>query len=139
MDTQQPVRFLTRHRAKFFEIDPYGHLNTNFFLTYFLEHRFTGLREAIGYDLKTLGELPVAFYTNRIDIEFLRPVFADEEFEIESFTAEVQDETALVKGELRKAGGKVAARYSLGLSCVDKAAKRPCAWPHDVISRFFKE
>ena len=137
MSTKTPVQFKTQHRSKFFEIDPYGHMNTNYYITYFLEHRFTGMREFIRYDLAALTNLEVAFFTRRLDIEFLRPIAGDEPFQIVSSTTSVGHTDAVVLGEAIKENGKVATKYHLELVCVDKATGRPTPWPAHVIDKFF--
>jgi acyl-CoA thioesterase FadM len=47
----------TSHRASFLVLDPFGHMNTAHYLSFFLEHRFSALRE-IGLDLTAIGSCP---------------------------------------------------------------------------------
>ena len=139
MNCTQPVVFITNHRVKFTDIDPYGHLNTNYFISYFIEHRFQGLREVLGLDLKTLSALPIVFYTSKISVEFKKPLYGDEVFSIESATDCFDDYTVLVKGVMKKVNGTVAAIYELRLVCVDKANNRPISWPPEIVKMFFED
>ena len=139
MSAKTPVQFKTQHRSKFFEIDPYGHMNTNHYITHFLEHRFTGMREFIGYDLAALNRLEVAFFTRRLDVEFVRPIAGDESFHIISSTASVGESDAVVVGEAVKENGKVATKYHLEMVCVDKTTGRPMPWPTHVIDKFYTD
>ena len=138
MHTKTPIQFKTQHRSKFFEIDPYGHMNTTHYINYFLEHRFTGMREFIGYDLATISKLEVAFFTRKLDVEFVRAISGDEPFEIISSTTSVGETDAVVVGEAVKENGKTATKYRMELVSVDKTTGRPVPWPAHVIDRFFK-
>src|SRR5258705_10880877 len=55
---KDPIRFRSTHRARFEEIDPFGHMNTVHYLAYFLENRFIGLRD-IHIDLKAQMRFPI--------------------------------------------------------------------------------
>ena len=46
-----PKIFKTTHRCSFIELDPFGHMNTVYYLAHYIEHRFTGMREESGLDL----------------------------------------------------------------------------------------
>jgi hypothetical protein len=39
-------------------IDPYFHVNSEFYLHYFIDHRFEGLRKELGMDLQAFQKLP---------------------------------------------------------------------------------
>ena len=49
-----PIVYRTTHRIKFSELDPYDHVGTGKYATYYVDHRMEGLRESVGWDLKTL-------------------------------------------------------------------------------------
>src|SRR5436190_12410474 len=53
-----PIIYKSTHRIKFSELDPYDHVNTGNYATYYVDHRMEGLRDYAGWDLKTLGTLP---------------------------------------------------------------------------------
>src|SRR5690606_35399168 len=80
LNSSKPIVFETRHRAKFEEIDPFGHLNVNHYLSYFSENRFAGQREVLGLYIRDLGKLTFAFHTVKCELEFKCPVFLDDEF-----------------------------------------------------------
>jgi acyl-CoA thioester hydrolase len=50
-----PIVYGTTHRIRFSELDPYNHVNTGEYATYYVDHRMEGLRDNIGWDLKTLA------------------------------------------------------------------------------------
>jgi acyl-CoA thioester hydrolase len=47
-----------------------------------------GLREHVGWDLKTLAKLPFMVSVRRMEVDFLRPAFGDQEITITSFVRE---------------------------------------------------
>ena len=74
--TAKPIVFTTTHRVQFSELDPYNHVGTGRFATYFVDHRMQGLSRHIGWDVATLSTLPFAVWVRRLEIDFVRPVVA---------------------------------------------------------------
>ena len=56
--SKTPVIYKSMHRIKFSELDPYNHLRTEVYAGYYVDHRTDGLRQYVGWDLKTLAKLP---------------------------------------------------------------------------------
>src|SRR5262249_50307015 len=54
MSAPTPITFKTTHRIRFSDLDPYNHLTTARYAAYYVDHRMEGLRDRIGWDLKTL-------------------------------------------------------------------------------------
>ena len=53
-----PIIFKTKHRIRFSDLDPYNHMSTAHYGTYYVDHRMEGLRDNIGWDAKALDALP---------------------------------------------------------------------------------
>ena len=53
-----PIVFKTTHRIRFSDLDLYNHVTTGQYATYYVDHRLQGVRDRIGWDLKTLATLP---------------------------------------------------------------------------------
>ena len=68
-----PIVYTGMHRIKFSELDPYNHVSTGNYATFFADHRMEGLREYLGWDLKVLGTLPFRVWVRRMEIDYLRP------------------------------------------------------------------
>jgi acyl-CoA thioester hydrolase len=83
--SKAPIVYRSTHRIKFSELDPYDHVNTGQYATYYVDHRMEGLRDYAGWDLKTLATLPFMVWVRRIEIDFLRPVRGNQEITISSF------------------------------------------------------
>jgi YbgC/YbaW family acyl-CoA thioester hydrolase len=137
MQLQNPIVFRSNHKPRFFEIDPYGHLSIVHYLAYFTEHRFRGLAEFCGLDVKQINELNIGFYSSSVTIDFKRPVFLDTSFEITSFVASYDESTAIVECEMKTSEGKIISTCKISLACVDKKSGKACPWPLDVLERFF--
>lgn len=134
-----PLVFKTTHRASFLEADPFGHVNTQHYLAYFLDHRFTGLRETIGWGLKEIAKLPIYFVVSHVQIAFIRPLLVDDGFTVESHVDHFADQTCLVKCEMRNEANKIVATCEMQLTCVDRTTNRAASWPLEVVQPFFQE
>lgn len=133
-----PVRFISKHRARFVEIDPFGHLNINHYVAYFTENRFIGHRECLHLDLKALARFPVAPHIRRAEVDFLRPVFADVEFTVESFLSELAASSCVVLATMTGTTGILYSTCKFQIACVDKATLKQIPWPDDFISLFYR-
>jgi YbgC/YbaW family acyl-CoA thioester hydrolase len=132
--------FETRHRARFREIDAYGHLNMTHYVTYISDHRFQGMREVLGLGFRELEALPIAFFVRQFAIEYLKPVLADEEFTIRSHLTELKRSQCYVAFEMTEAhGGAKIATASMRIGCIIKATGRPGGWPDGLMERFFND
>jgi acyl-CoA thioester hydrolase len=133
-----PIVYKTTHQVRFADLDPYHHMNTEHYGGYFMEHRMCGLRENVGWDLKTLGTLPFAIWIRRMEIDFLRPVVGDQQITITSFVREFRGPDAHVECTMVDGAGKTSSRCLMIVCCVDKTTMRPMDWPPDQMVRFFE-
>jgi YbgC/YbaW family acyl-CoA thioester hydrolase len=133
-----PLVFRTRHRPPFHKLDPNGHMSTSAYLEFFLDHRFTGLREVVGLDLASLSKLPIIFVVRRASIDFQSPIYGDEEFEIESHVTAFGERDCEVRCEMRK-GERSAATCELTLVCIAKESRKPVPWDPSLVARFYEE
>lgn len=136
--TQKPKVFLSSHRAGFLDLDLYGHVNTLRYLHFITDHRFAQMRERLGWDLATIQKLPVGFYVHRVELDFIRPLFGDESFEIRSWVSDLASQTCVVSVEMIKENAKLAAKAQMHLSNVDRATGRAIDWDPALISVFFE-
>lgn len=137
--SRTPIYFETRHRARFREIDAYGHMNMTHYVTYISDHRFQGMREVLGLGFKELEELPVAFFIRHFGIDYRRPLMADQEFVIRSHVAELGRAQCVVAFEMTDAlNGDMVATAEMRIGCIVKATGRPGGWPEGLMERFFQ-
>ena len=134
-----PIVFKSTHRVKFSELDPYNHLGTAVYSRYYVDHRMDGLRDYIGWDLKTLAQLPFMVWVRRIEVDFVRPALGDQEITITSFVREFRGPDAHIECTMLDEGGKTVSRCLMIVVCVDKHTNRSMDWPADATALFFQE
>lgn len=132
-----PVSFISHHCIQFADVDPFGHMNTNHYLAYFTENRFIGHREVLHLDLKALSGFSIAPHIRKAEIEFIRPVYPDTKFVIESFLAGLGECHCSVESTMRSPAGAVYATCKFTIACVDKKAARAVPWPDEFICLYY--
>lgn len=134
-----PIVFKTTHRVRFSELDPYNHVSTGEYATYFVDHRMEGLRDYVGWDLKTLATLPFMVWVRRIEIDFLRPAQGDQEITITSFVREFRGPDALIECTMVASAGMIVSRCLMTVAHVDKQTNRATDWPPERTSIFYEK
>ncbi len=137
--SNKPVVFKTTHRVKFSDLDPYNHMRTAAYSAYFVDHRMEGLRESIGWNLKTLAQLSFMVWVRRMEIDFLQPAIGDQEITITSFVREFHGPDADIACSMVNAAGRELSRCVMVVACVDKTTNRAMDWPADAIALFFEK
>jgi acyl-CoA thioester hydrolase len=138
MSSQAPIIYTTTQRIKFSELDPYDHVNTGTYATYFVDHRMEGLRDNLGWDLKTVRTLPFMVWVRRMEIDFLRPARGDQEIIITSFVREFRGPDALIECTMIDSARTNIAQCVMTVAHVDKGTNRATNWPADIMALFFE-
>jgi acyl-CoA thioester hydrolase len=133
-----PVVYKSTHRIRFSDLDPYNHVSTGKYATYYVDHRLQGLRDYLGWDMKALGTSPFMVWVRRMEIDFIRPVRGDQEITITSFVREFQGPDALIECAMVDSDGKNVSRCMMTVAHVDKATNRATDWPPDLMALFFE-
>ncbi len=133
-----PIVFRSTHRVKFSELDPYNHVSTGRYATYFVDHRMEGLRDYVGWDLATLAASPFMAWVRRIEIDFVRPARGDQEIVITSFVREFRGPDALIECTMVDSGGAVVSRCLMTVAHVDKQTNRATDWPAERMALFYE-
>ncbi len=140
MSARRPVVFRTSHVVKFSDLDPYDHMRTAAYPAYFIDHRMDGLRERIGWDLKTLDALPFMVWVRRMEVDFVRPAVGDQRIAITSFVRSFTGPDALIECTMADdADGRTLARCLMTVTCVDRTTQRGMDWPPDAEALFFED
>ncbi len=132
-----PKIFKTSHRCSFIELDPFGHMNTVYYLAHYIEHRFTGMREESGLDLKAIEQLPLVFVTKDLKIDFLRSIQGDGVFHIESYVSAWHEKECKVICKMSSEDGKLFSKCEFTFTCILKETKKPGPWPEGTKDLFF--
>ncbi len=133
------IVYKSTHRIQFSDLDPYNHVSTGKYATYFVDHRMEGLRDCVGWDLKTLGTLPFMVWVRKMEIEFLRPTRSDQEITISSFVKEFRGSDAIMECTMVDSAGKTTARCVMTVAHVDKETNRATDWPPERQALFFEK
>ena len=116
---------MTAHRidlkVRFYELDPYGHLNHSAYVQFFETGRVELLEEA-GLDLVSLDHRGYHFVVNRIETSFIRPVAAGEVVTVETEVAEMRRASSVWRQRLVR-DGEVIARQEVRAAITDPAGK----------------
>ena len=86
-------------KVRFYELDPYGHLNHSVYVQLFETGRIELLEEA-GIPLQILEEQGYRFLVSRIETSFLRPVGAGTELVVETEVAEIRRASSIWRQRL---------------------------------------
>jgi acyl-CoA thioester hydrolase len=133
-----PIVFTTTHGIRFSDLDPFNHMTTGKYATYYVDHRMQGLRERIGWDLATLATLPFMTWVRRMEIDFIRPARGDQQVTITSFVREFRGPDAVIECTMADDAGKTLSRCLMTVAHVDRTTNRATDWPAEVAALFFE-
>ena len=116
-------------KVRFYELDPYGHLNHSAYVQFFETGRVE-LLEEVGLDLEPLAARGYRFVVNRIETSFDRPVRAGETITVETEVVEFRRASSVWRQRLLR-GDEVVARQELR-AAITNAGGRPVRVPTEV-------
>lgn len=137
--TGKPIVYETSHQVSFSDLDPYGHMTTGRYATYFTDHRMQGLSENLGWTLPALEGLPFMAWVRRMEIDFIRSARPDQKIVITSFVRDFRGPDALVECSMLDSAGKVLALCVMIVAYVEKATSRAADWPSELQALFFHD
>src|SRR4030067_2018257 len=135
---QPPVVFRSKQRITFSDLDPYNRVRTAAYSRYYVDHRMNGLRDRVGWDLKTPAHLPFMIWVKRMEIDFLNPAIGDQELTITSFVREFQGPDAFIECTMSDEAGRDISRCLMVVACVDRRTNRSMNWPGEATALFFE-
>jgi len=135
----KPIVFRTTHHIRFSDLDPYNHVSTARYATYFVDHRMQGLREQIGWDVEALMKAPFMVFVRRLEIDFVRPARVDQEITITSFVREFHGPDATIECTMSDSAGKDVARCLMVVAHIDRQTNRTSDWPPDRAALFYEK
>ena len=135
----KPIVFETIHRIRFTDLDMYHHMNTARYAAYYVDHRMDGLRDTLGWDMKTMARLPFMAVVRRLEIDFIRPVRGDQELTIRSFVRSFQGADAAIDCAMIDGAGTEVSRCLMVVAYVDRGTNRAAEWPQQVAALFYEK
>ena len=116
-------------KVRFYELDPYGHLNHSVYVQLFETGRIELLEEA-GIPLQVLEEQGYRFLVSRIETSFLRPVGAGTELVVETEVAEIRRASSIWRQRLL-VGDEPVATQTVRIGVTD-GRERPVRFPEEM-------
>ena len=116
-------------KVRFYELDPYGHLNHSVYVQLFETGRIELLEEA-GIPLQVLEEQGYRFLVSRIETSFLRPVGAGAELVVETEVAEIRRASSIWRQRLL-VGNEPVATQTVRIGVTD-GRERPVRFPEEM-------
>ena len=116
-------------KVRFYELDPYGHLNHSAYIQFFETGRVE-LLEQIGLDLESFAARGYRFVVTRINTSFDRPVHAGDTVTVETEVVELRRASSVWRQRLVR-DGLVVARQELRAAITDNDGK-PVRAPEDL-------
>lgn len=129
-----PVTNTTKFHVRYVECDAYGHVNNANYLRYMQEAAFAA-SAAVGYDTRRYDELGQIWLVRETEIEYLKPLMYDDEFEIKTWVADFRRVRSRRMYEFRKAD-ELVARGMTDWVYLDQATLRPVNVPPEMIRAF---
>jgi len=114
-------------------------MSTAKYAGYYVDHRMEGLRDSIGWDAKALASLPFMAWVRRLEIDYIRPVRADQEITITSFVREFRGPDAIIECKMLNSAGKEVSQCLMIVACVERGTNRAQDWPADAMALFFEK
>lgn len=127
-----PRTFTRPFRIRYYECDPYGHVNNANYLRYAMQAGLEATADA-GYDAAKLRELGLRWQIKETGIEYLRPARAGETLNVKTWVSEIEGGRARREYEMSLGANEVAARAFSDWIFSDKA-NQPTRIPDDMVS-----
>ena len=115
--------------VRFYELDPYGHLNHSVYIQYFEVGRID-LFASFGWTLGGLAELGTQVVVSSITTNFLAPGVEGDQLEVESWVEEVKRVTTIF-GQRIMRGDTVLAQQTVVGACLNTEG-RPMRFPAEM-------
>ena len=118
-------------RVRFYELDPYNHVNHSAYIQYFEVARIELLRE-VGWDLAEMKSHGVMIVVSDINTRFLASATSGDDLVVETEVTEVRRVTTRWRQRLLR-GDEVLAVQELG-AAVTNPAGRPVRFPAELVA-----
>lgn len=126
---------LHRHsiKVRFYELDPYNHLNHSAYIQYFEVGRIE-LLESIGYGLRRLQDLDCHLVVTQITTRFLKSAGPHDELIVETELGEMKRATSTWQQRLFR-GDELIARQEVSFAATNREG-RPRRFPTALVAAF---
>lgn len=134
-----PLTFTRHFRVRYYECDPFGHVNNTNYLRYLEEAAFDA-SAAAGYDNARYHQMQRMWLVRETHVEYLRPLKYNDEFTVKTWIADFRRVQSRRMYEITKAAtGELAARAHTDWVFVDTGTGALATIPPGLIAEFFPE
>ncbi len=133
-----PLTHIRHFRVRFYECDPYGHLNHATYLRFMQEAAFTASAEA-GYDLVWYEEVGQQWLIRETEITYRQPVTNGQTVAVRTWVEDFRRVRSRRRYEMSLDGGEVVAEGATEWVYVDSTTFQPVAVPAAMIAAFLPE
>jgi len=134
-----PHTYTRPFRIRYYECDPYGHVNNATYLRYATQAAMEASADA-GYDLEQYAALGTVWFIREAGIEYLRPVKYGDTLNVKTWVSDFRRVRSRREYEMTNAAtGKLAARAYTDWVYLDAATSQPARIPPEMAAAFFPE
>jgi acyl-CoA thioester hydrolase len=128
-----PLTHTSTYKIRFYECDPYGHVNNTNYLRYMQEAAFEA-SAAAGYDVQRYEQIGRTWHVHATDIEYLRPLKYGDAAQVKTWVLDARKVTSRRAYELYSAStGELAAKATTDWAFLDTASGKPAPIPSDLL------
>lgn len=134
-----PLEFIRNFRVRYYECDPFGHLNNVNYLRYMQETAVDASAQA-GFDQRRYQELKHSWLIRETDIEYLKSIRYNDEVEVKTWVADFHQVRSKRAYEFRLLGsGELVARATTDWVFINDLSGLPARIPADLAMAFYPE
>lgn len=134
-----PRTFTRPFRIRYYECDPYGHVNNAHYLRYATQAALEASAD-VGYDSAKYAELGTLWLIREAGIEYLRPARSGETLNVKTWVSDFRRVRSRREYEMTLAdSGEVIARAYTDWVYLDAQTNQPTRIPDEMMAAFFPE
>lgn len=125
------MKHSTTVRVRFYELDPYGHVNHSVYIQYFEAARVRWLTE-VGFPLEKLQEDGIQIVVAELNTRYLGSAGPDDELVVETELADLRRVSMTFRQRIRREG-ETLVEQTINAACVNPAG-RPTRVPTTLVA-----
>lgn len=132
-----PLTNTSTFKVRFYECDPYGHVNNTNYLRYMQEAAFEA-SAAAGYDTQRYEQMGRMWYAHATDIEYIRPLKYGDCVDVKTWIQDFRRVTSRRAYEMRCVEtGDPIAKATTDWAFLDSATQKPAPIPRELLEAFY--
>ena len=121
----------TQLKVRFYELDPYDHLNHTVYIAYFETARIEYL-ESVGWGLKRLDDAGYRIVVSQIEVDFVKPVVHGDTVAVETWV--IEHRRASMRWRQRMLRGDATMAVLELVAAVTDSGGRPTRIPQELLT-----